>query len=160
MFGADTIAEFERAAEARFQEATLLMQHGFRGAAAYLFGCCAELVVKAAAFRFLGLGPHDRITKAVRDQVWNDAVNIMGIQFRKDGHDAPGWAKWLAEARKRVAAAYDPAWEADLLQHSGTAHAVWLPDMRYRELEAVISDADPAEISRAVRWLISNRDRF
>lgn len=126
----DAIAEFERAAEARFQEGMLLMQHGLRGAAAYMFGYCAELVVKAAAFRFLGHGPNDEITKANRDQVWNDAVNIMGTKFRKEGHDAPGWAKWLAEARKRVAAAYDPAWEADLLRHAGTAHALWLPDMR------------------------------
>ena len=49
----DTIASFERAAAARFRDATILRRADRRLAAIYLYGYSVEMWIKAASFRSL-----------------------------------------------------------------------------------------------------------
>jgi hypothetical protein len=160
IFGPETVGGFLAAAEARFREGIVLLSHGCRAGAVYVFGYCAEMTVKAAGARyFLGYGPADVfVHPRDLDNIKADA-RALGVTIR-NGHDAPGFAQWLVKRRRANGSPYDPSFEGDFLANVDAAHALWSTEMRYHDFEGAVPERDAQEVFRAVRWLMSNHPRM
>lgn len=92
-YGEDRIQAFESAAGKRLEEAEFLSTNGFNHAAVYLFGYVTELLLKAACFRYGGLGHSDPITKERREDIAKKAQ-----VFRHPTHRTPRPARMVSFA--------------------------------------------------------------
>ena len=157
LYGPDSVHELERAAEQRYREASLLAANGEPGGAVYLLGHVAEMLVKAAAFRFVrGGSPHDPIPAAERDAVEKTIridlkLHPDYIRLTQGPHNFLGWAHWLVLVS---GARYTPALGATLLSHADAVFTHWDPNMRYHELS--VTPAMLAVVRPSTDWLRAN----
>jgi hypothetical protein len=164
---ADTIGEFERAAEDRGDDADCLRGGTRHFWAVYTMGYRAEMLLKSAYFRCLGLPENEDLKSWLKPQ---DAQNWLKFMtgtgtFSKGAlHDLLFLARLLIEERRYAAA------------HFGMGHAMPLElanrllaevkcialnwEVRMRYWGSTPAAAEFREVKRAVSWIRQNHQRL
>lgn len=154
----ETVEGFEKAAEGMYEDGFNLMASA-SGNGVYLMGYVAEMLLKSAYFRFVGLSSTAAITKAELNQAHADAVALGVVAGHEQFHGLEFWAELLLKTRQQAASPLDGALEVGLGQHSRSLAQNWLVNMRYhshqgiqaQDLEAVLDD---------VVWIKSNYEKL
>lgn len=146
----DRIATFAAAAEGRFFDGMALWagEATRRQGAHYLFGYAAELSLKVAYFRFVGLNE--------QGYVWNLLQNAPGGHLDLRVHDLGALGRELALLR--AATANDPVFEGEIVRQASLAHAEWSEVMRYRTFPP--TDAETTEVAEAAYWLLTHLEEM
>ncbi|MGH7169959.1 MAG: hypothetical protein ACRELG_06760 [Gemmataceae bacterium] len=154
LYGSDTIAEFERAAQQRFDEGVSLASAGFHGGAIYLHGYVAEMLLKAAAYKLLGLGSSDPVEeKRPIVEEWI-AEYVLAAKKKPRPHDLDAWARWLSYFRTDILGTpYPLSFDLDLGSHKDVIERIWMPSMRYHQLSPSVMEA--AEVQAAALWFLT-----
>jgi hypothetical protein len=154
LYGLDTIAEFERAARQRFDEGVSLASAGFYGGAIYLHGYVVEMLLKAAAYKLLGLEPTDLVEdqRAIVEE-WI-AEYVLGSKKKPRPHDLDAWAQWLIFYRRVILGSpYPSGFSLELGANKDVIEHFWIPSMRYRQLSLPATDA--ADVRAAAQWFLA-----
>ncbi len=147
----ETIRELELAAEQRYDEAQELWRSNRNGAAIYLFGYVAEMILKCSYLRFSGeratspvtLAPARAVARRLRVDVPYEAYHSLRF-----------WALLLREARRSRGRALPPDIDSRLVQRSRRLYQNWWVVMRYHQDRAA-----PLEVKTVfedVTWLRDN----
>ena len=64
----DSVSEFRAAATVRYEDARILASNNRRMAAIYMYGYCAEMILKAAYFRIDGFSPKQPIRNVDQEE--------------------------------------------------------------------------------------------
>jgi hypothetical protein len=155
----DSIAQFERAAQQRFEEASLLY-HGPRlYSAIYLYGYAIEMWLKAAFFHNEGVIANVAapLTQADRERAWVQRVAAGAPNRRANQHDVEVWAYLLIYARRTagIHQPYIPLVESTIQSYASIVHNHWDVKMRYQHLELVTSSEANA-VRMAGEWFAAN----
>jgi hypothetical protein len=146
----ETISDFAIAAEQKYREGIIVAKAGHPGAGIYFFGYTAEMLLKAACFRFDGASPSDRVAPRLAparnwlaSHPWS--VNPEGY------HSLEFWTTYLRARRVSQGRALDRNLDGQLLHRARRRYLVWWVEMRYRS-----DRATPEEVRRVfndVTWL-------
>jgi len=144
----ETCGSFRTAAEERFWDGFALATEcgDRRMGAIYLFGYVAEILLKAAFYRAIGL--------ADTAPVGLGAIRAHASWQGRNFHDIRALALLLVDHRRQTGAPFDPAFAGLLAMHAATVDANWNESLRYREISA--SDAEVVEVYRSVEWIRDN----
>ncbi len=151
----ETILGFETAAEEKYEDGFNLMASNSPGNGVYLMGYAAEMLLKAAYFRFKGLPEVDPLTFQHLKQARQDARKVYGVAADDDNfHGIEFWGELLIKARQTVNRPLRPAVEGELDQRAKSLAANWYVDMRYHSLQIVQQDVEA--VLDDVVWVKSN----
>ena len=152
----DSIREFLAAASARFNDGLALAGQGRRTAAIYLWGYTAEITLKAAYFRLLGIPDTQIIT--VRGDI-RPAIDhgrrTFGIAWPPagEGHNVRAWAELLVAARAAAAGTALPIAIARGVQRCGQRiEPLWRETLRYRKNHAYAYEMN--QVRESAEWLL------
>jgi hypothetical protein len=156
----ESIREFRAAALRRYEEGISLALAGreYRTGAIYLWGYAAEMTLKAAYFRLLGLaetaviGWGANILPAI-----NRGRNVLGVVWPVpgQGHNVRAWADLLiAERAAMLGAAYAPVFGLQVQECGQNIGSLWSETLRYHKNVAYLYEL--RRVREAVEWLLVN----
>ena len=164
----DSIDEFVAAACERYSDGIALAAQARRTGAIYLFGYSAEMVMKAAYFRAIGvsnrtpLGMRSHLRPAV------DQAKLLGVNWPKENlHYVQGWGELLVVTQNNLVTTSQPllasAYSNSAFGQQVTAHAtlvqhLWNESLRYHKNRAYEFELQRMETS--VSWLMTNLPRL
>lgn len=151
---AETVRTFLAAAQARFDEGTLLLGSGHSGGAVYLFGYVAESVLKAAAFRHYGHGLDDVVRQEDRAALEGLMKPWLSGLVPKGPHDIVKWAKWLVVSNGLLnRTPFPTSLGLEIERHANMIDTQWSPSLRYHVVHLPFLDALDVQLS--ARWLLT-----
>ena len=157
----DSIAEFERAANERFEEAMLLMCGPRWFISVYMFGYAIEMWLKAGFFHNEGLiGVNDPITTADLRRAWSYRIPAtLGPPFIGNNvsfHEIRVWARLLVHIRGAagVLPPYPPAIAMLVETLADQVRQHWGPELRYHH--EIVDRVDLGEVRTAAEWFQEN----
>jgi hypothetical protein len=152
----ESIREFLASARQRFDDGLALVSQGRRTGAIYLWGYSAEMTLKAAYFRLIGLGTTEVITWAGRIlPAIERGRNVLGIAWPKagQGHNVRAWAELLvAERAATPGAAYAPPFGQEVQAQGQRVGQLWSESLRYHKNLAYPSEVK--QVREAAEWLL------
>ncbi len=140
----ESIAVYERAAEARYLEGCELIRQGYRGGGMYLLGYVAEIFLKTVFFRNIGYAPNRTISIEDRKK--------SGIT---QSHDAMAWADRIV----KISLDMPPLLKWTLLKHVTVIKRNWNESLRYRE-DLGPTGQELEEFTSAITWIERNRNNL
>src|SRR5438128_990093 len=147
-----SVTSFRLAASARYQEAYVLATHEHRLAAIYLWGYCAEMLLKAAYFRLQGWHLDQPISLSDLQQAKYYSTHALLFAWPGNLHYLPGWKNLLAEERRRQGKRYSRSFERSLHAHVKRLALHWSEALRYYEVQPFQGEVNTCR--QAVEWLI------
>ena len=152
---AETVQEFELAAEEKYWVAMDLITRGDGATGIYLMGYVAEMLLKNSYFL---LDSNTAPTFPVGSQLAlakNAAKNVFLPQYPfTNYHDLVFWAALLAEKRRQEGRPLPPNMEMALTQHVRRLADNWFVELRYRSAQAEASEIN--EVYEDVTWIRSH----
>jgi hypothetical protein len=149
-----TIAEFERSAAEKYEAGFELLTLGHTGSGIYLLGYAAEMLLKAAYFRFIGLSENDVVSASRRQEARIDA-QTLGITVSDEGfHSIEFWSLLLRLRRHADGRLFPSGFENELIAHASTLHLNWHFAMRY--LPGTAYTVDNESMFESTSWFIAN----
>lgn len=156
----ESIREFRASALRRYQEGISLSIAGreYRTGAIYLWGYAAEMTLKAAYFRLLGLaetvviGWGANILPAI-----NRRRTVLGVVWpvSGQGHNVRAWADLLiAERAAMLGAAYAPVFGLQVQECGQNIGTLWSETLRYHKNVAYLYEL--RRVQDGVEWLLVN----
>ena len=154
----ESIREFRASAQQCFEDGLALAGLGRRTGAIYLWGYSAEMILKAAYFRLIGLSESAAITIVghIRPAIIKGR-NVLGIAWPKagEGHNVGAWAELLiAERAAMPGAAYVPPFGQQVQQSGQTIGQLWNETLRYHKNVAYFYEMN--QVREAAEWLLAN----
>ncbi len=156
----DSIREFRAAARHRFDDGLELAGRGRRTGAIYMWGYCAEMLLKAAYFSLTGVS--ETATLTVTTDI-NPAINhgktTHGIAWatQGQGHDVRSWAELLVlERASMVGKAYPPDVGRQVQLCGQRIGLHWSESLRYHK--NIAYEFEMKEVREAAEWLLANSD--
>ena len=144
----ETIQEFELAAQQKYDEALELMVAGKGSAGIYLMGYVAEMLLKNAYFRFMGLRPADLIGPRLGPARTQGRVLVPEISS-EGYHNLHFWALLLIRTRCKIGRLLPIELGNRLIHCTRRLCQHWWVGMRYRydrcdtrHVETVFSDVN------------------
>jgi hypothetical protein len=128
----ETIQEFELAAQQKYDEALDLMVSGKGGAGIYLMGYVAEMLLKNAYFRFIGLRPADRIDESRRVPARRRGEALLGRGSCEGYHSLRFWTLLLIHERGRTGRLLPIEIRNRFVHCTRRLYQHWWIGMRYR----------------------------
>jgi hypothetical protein len=148
----ETVQDLELAAEARYWESISLLTEGHSHGGVYLLGYTAEMLLKAACFRF-GAAPPTTPVVGLLALCRARYVNLYARSEPIEGYHNPlFWAELLIEDRRAQLKPLPATVEQQLLLVSGFVKDNWTVSMRYQHLPA-LPPQTLEEFLEAVGWL-------
>jgi hypothetical protein len=154
----ESIREFRASARQRFDDALSLAGEGRRTGAIYLWGYCAEMLLKAAYFALTGLADDDVITWAGHIQ---PAIHRGRTAFtiawphQGQGHNVRAWAELLvAERAATPGAAYPHPFDLEVQSCGQRIGQLWSETLRYHKNLAYLHEV--RQVREAAEWLLTN----
>lgn len=142
----DTWGGLERAAEERFWDGLTLSVEGRESDAVYLWGYLAEMLLKSALFKLMGL--------ASTDDIWSvKTTRNLGIP---KSHSLKNLADYLIIQRIAVRNPMSMTLSTLLRLHVYGINDNWREVLRYRHTKA--SSSETVVVYNGVEWLIENYD--
>jgi hypothetical protein len=150
----ETISDFAAAAAQKFHEGIELGMAGRGGAAIYLMGYSAEMLLKVACFRFDGATPADLVAPRLAP-----AKNWLQARLpalpHEGYHSLMFWSTYLTERRADAVRPLDATLTGELVHHTRRLYQSWWIEMRYRPDQSL-----PTEVERAYRDVCWLHDQF
>jgi hypothetical protein len=154
----ESIREFWASAQLRFEEGLALAGKGHRTGAIYLWGYSAEMILKAAYFRLMGLRETAVLT-------WNGNIqpaidrgrHVLGIVWPipGQGHNVRAWADLLiAERAALPGGAYAYPFAQEVQECGQSIGQLWSETLRYHKNRAYSYEMN--QVREAVAWLLAN----
>ena len=138
----------------------VLAGQGRRTGAIYLWGYSAEMILKAAYFRLIGLAETDLITIAGHVQPAIDrGRSVLGIAWSRagQGHNVRAWAELLvAEHAATPGAAYPTPFDVEVQERGQAIGQLWSETLRYHKNVAYAYEMN--QVRQASEWLLVNSD--
>lgn len=151
---AETLQETELAAEQRLREGEALWRAGRFGAAVYLFGYAAEMLLKNAYFRYRGSPTTLPIDFAMLGTAKAQA-QALGVSAGPESyHSLRFWAALIRAERARTNRPLPNVVDQPFVQRSRRLYQNWWVAMRYRTDHASARDVQTAFDD--VSWLRAN----
>lgn len=154
---AECIREFRASARQRFDDAFALAAAGRRTGAIYLWGYCAEMILKAAYFSVLGVGESDLITLTAHlFPAIDRGRTTFHIAWPRpgQGHNILAWAELLIAERVSLALDY-PAPFAEQVQRQGQRIGrLWSETLRYHKNVAYLHEV--TQVRESAEWFLGN----
>ena len=140
----------ELAAEQRYWGGLTLAlsEAGSETSALYLLGYVAEMLLKTAYFRVIGVPPGDNIASHL--QMARSHASWRGGNL----HNLRSWLYLLADVRFFQGNPWSPVLVAVIERYVLTVDAHWRETLRYASLAA--SDVELEETLASVDWLLAN----
>jgi hypothetical protein len=155
----ECIREFRLSARERFDAGVALAAAGRRTGAIYLWGYCAEMLLKAAYFSVIGVAPDTLID-------WKlsilPAIERAKKQFqigwpsKGQGHNIRAWAELLVAERVDLGTAYPVPFGLAVQRQGQRIGQLWSETLRYHSNVAYLYEV--AQIREATEWLLVNND--
>ena len=131
--GVDTLGKLERAAVKRFREARRLQEAGEALGAVYLYGYSAEITLKVAYYRIIGLVPTTPIDQRLHRRPAENRISAMTpLASGPPGHNISGWAKLVEQTRP---VRWPTAFAVVYYHRVDDLVACWAEFLRYRANE-------------------------
>jgi hypothetical protein len=148
-----TTRDFRLAARQRFEEAKRSAAVGDRLIGVYLCGYAAEMLLKAAYFRFIGKKLTDPIN--MNDmRLAKGRANTPGIAWGRNFHDLPSWKELLIEERRIHGSSCSPSFGGSFNVGVANIHANWREDIRYHTNRPRVGEV--SSTFQAAAWLMTN----
>jgi hypothetical protein len=146
----ETWTGMERAAAQRFWDALVLAtgEAGHEAGAIYLFGYVAEMLLKTAYFRFIGVPVGQDIAPVLR------AVRNHSLWTGRNLHDLRSWIDFLIDIRQLQGQPLSPLTAGAIRQRVLAVDAHWRESLRYTPQAATVIELD--ETFAGVEWLRDN----
>lgn len=155
----ECIREFRASARQRFDDALALAAAGRRTGAIYLWGYCAEMLLKAAYFAVIGVADTDPIT-------WNGDI-VPGINRRRitfhivwphpgQGHNVRAWSELLVLERVALAMGFPRRFEREVQRQGQRVGQIWSETLRYHKNLAYLHEV--TQVREAAEWFLVNVD--
>lgn len=154
---AETIQDYELAAEDRYWDGMELLVAGHTVGGLYLLGFAAEMWLKYAYFRFTGARPGDP-ARSHFGPARSHARQLLPSIPAEGYHSLAFWAGLLRETRQLRSRAWPTDFDASFVQRCRRAYGNWLVDMRYRRI--AIEQADVRSLYDDVSWIRTHRVRL
>lgn len=158
---ADSIEEFTEAARARLEDGRALVAQGRGLAAIYLWGYSAEMILKAAFFRWAGFSVNQPILigdirnavdlgRATYHIVWPKAGDL---------HNIGCWGVLLREHRHALGKPLAGKQFLRRMQfHSACVYQYWRETLRYHKNRAYAYEIE--SVFASAQWLVSQVDHL
>ncbi len=143
----DSVQTFERAQVDRFWDALVCAVEGRHFIGCYLYGYVAEMILKCAYFRNVGV----TITSDLKQHL-QTARQQPRMRLGRNLHDLVAWADLIIEARRMAGRSLNPALAGELVLRIGVVETHWKESLRYRPSIAAQPEAE--EMNRTVEWLV------
>ncbi len=157
----DSIREFRAAALRRFDDGLILAAKGNGTGAIYLWGYCAEMVLKAAYFSLIGLTETDVIT-------WQGHLipaihrgRAIGLAWPSQGagHNISAWAELLVAVRALApATAFVSPFDLEVQRCGQQRWQLWRETLRYHKNDAYLYEL--RQVREACEWLLANSPKL
>ena len=155
----ETILGFEAAAEEKYEDGFSLMASPSPGNGVYLMGYVAEMLLKAAYFRFQGLPDADPLTFHHLKQARQDAKNLYGVTADDDHfHGVDFWGELVTQARRHKNLPLSLSVEQELDQRTKRLAQNWFVEMRYFSLKISLKDVEA--VLDDVVWIKSHYEEL
>ena len=161
----DSIDEFVAAACERYSDGIALAAQARRTGAIYLFGYSAEMVMKAAYFRAIGVSARTKLEMG--SHLWPAVTQAkqLGVNWPKHHnlHYVQGWAELLVVTQKNllttsqpplVSAYADPSFGQRVTFHATTVQTLWTESLRYHKNRAY--EFELRRMQSSVSWLMTS----
>jgi hypothetical protein len=155
----ECIVEFRASALQRFDDGIKLAAAGRRTGAVYLWGYCAEMLLKAAYFSANGFAETDPIS-------WAKDIYPAIERGRKvfhiawphpgQGHNIRAWSELLIAERVFLGIAFVPPLDTNLQRYGHRIGRLWSESLRYHKNVAYLHEM--RQVREAVEWLLVNSD--
>jgi hypothetical protein len=153
----ECIREFRAAAWHRFNDGLELAGRGRRTGAIYMWGYCAEMVLKAAYFS-ITMGETDVITWSGHLQPaiqHGRNVHTITWPYHGQGHNVRAWAELLVAERAAIAGrTYPAAVGREIQAHGQRIGLLWSETLRYHKNVAYLYEVTQVRLS--AEWLLAN----
>ena len=154
----ESITGFEAAAEEKYEDGFNLMASPSPGNGVYLMGYVAEMLLKSAYFRLIGLSATATITRTELNQA-RSAARTLGVAAPEESlHGLEFWGELLIKTR-RQGVLMAPLIEAELDKRTKLLAQNWFVEMRYQALQG-ISLSDVEAVLDDVIWIKSNYEQL
>ena len=146
----ETWPSMERAAEQRFLDGLALAtgDPGREAGAIYLLGYVAEMLIKTAHFRTIGVPANQDIAPVLR------AVRNHSLWTGRNLHDLRSWIDFLIDVRQLQGKPISPPTAGIIRQQVLTVDAHWRETLRYTSQTATAVELN--EVFDSVEWLHDN----
>jgi hypothetical protein len=155
----DSVREFRASARQRYDDGLTAVAGGRGLAAIYLWGYCAEMLLKAAYFSVLGIGEETALQLGAHIEPAIQLGRGLGIAWPPGGrgHNVRAWAELLILERAthpNPAMAY-PMGFGDQVQANGQRISqLWNETLRYHKNTPYSYEV--SQVRQAAEWLIVN----
>jgi hypothetical protein len=153
----ECIREFRAAARERYNDGLVLVGQGRRTGAIYIWGYCAEMVLKAAYFS-ITMGETDVITWPGHIQPaiqHGQSAHTITWPKQGQGHNVRAWAELLVAERAATAGMPYPAAVGRQIQvHGQRIGLLWSETLRYHKNVAYMHEVTQVRLS--TEWLLAN----
>lgn len=160
----ESIREFFAAASCRYEEGVSLSAAGrqYRTGAIYLWGYSAEMLLKAAYFRLLGVAETAILSwRANLLPAIQRGRNVLGIAWPLpgQGHNVRAWAELLIAERAAApgpGVAYAPDFGLQVQECGQNIGSLWNETLRYHKNVAYLHEV--RKVRESVEWLRANEE--
>jgi hypothetical protein len=165
----DSIDEFLAAACERYCDGIELAAQARRMGAIYLFGYSAEMVMKAAYFRAIGVSNRAPLGRQSHLNAAVTRARQLGVNWPnpRNLHYVQGWAELLVVIQMNLvktsqpppASAYaDPTFAHRVREHATIVQNLWNESLRYHKNRAY--EFELIRMQSSVDWLMKNLPRL
>jgi hypothetical protein len=152
---AETVQDFELAAEDRYFEGLNLLLEGHYQGGVYLLGYTAEMLVKYACYRVSGARLSDPVLPATYRRWTQALVNDVDTE---GFHSLLFWSTLLRELRRYFGRKLDPLLDQSFAQRMRRIHQCWFVEMRYRS--RLVTQMEAAQVYNDVSWMRTYRSKL
>jgi len=146
----ETWPGMRQAAETRFWDGLALAagESDHAAGAVYLLGYVAEMLLKTAYFRFVGVPPGENLAPHLR------AVRAHAAWTGRNLHDLRSWVDFLVDVRRLQGQPLPPAFAGQARVQTLAVDVHWRESLRYTSLPAL--DLELSQVYDGVEWLRLN----
>ena len=153
----ETVQGFEAAAEEKYEDGFNLMATASPGNGIYLMGYAAEMLLKAAYFRVIGLADTVPITRQRLRDARADAASLGVVSDDEQFHNVAFWGELIIKKRLHQSRGLTPDLTDDLSLRSKRLAQNWFVEMRYQVLQGVTAQ-DLEDVLDDVVWIKSSQE--
>ena len=153
----ECIQEFRASAKQRFQDALILATEDRRTGAIYLWGYCAEMLLKAAYFSVIGVSETATITwGGDLSPAIDRGKNIFKISWPNNGkgHNVRAWSELLVQERISQGVPFENPFALQVQNRGLVIGQLWSETLRYHKNVAYSHEA--RRVREAAEWLLAN----
>jgi hypothetical protein len=155
----ESIQEFRASARQRFDDGLTLAAGDCRAGAIYLWGYCAEMLLKAAYFSVIGI--HETTALDWKTHIlaaMQKGQTVFHIPWppKAQGHNVPAWAELLVAERAALAKPHPVVFGLEVQRQAQRVRQLWSETLRYHNNFPYPHEV--RQVREAAEWFLVNSD--